>query len=242
MEASSIVEIDKQTTETGNGKKRERPSEEENVKTDEPLTKKPKVVEKLGAPTCDLCNPTHDPFLSMVLGGSLDDMKKLIPHETDKKYGEPGERIHNATAMAASNNSAMKLAMLLSLNESPLIKPDYHEMIQLACQSGAYQSLAIILGDEHIYSDKYMTDIRWGGLFSDLFSDILPKNPRKCKGQLICLELLAEKSACRKMLGSCMKGLKFSIMKPIFDPNGGLLSEVPIGDQFDLYKILEPWL
>jgi hypothetical protein len=236
MTAPFIAEIDNMTTETGNGKKRERPSEEENVKTDEPLTKKPKI----DARTCDICNPTHDPFLSMVLGGTLQQMKDAIPRKDDGEYGDPTSRLNAATCLAVEGDHAMKLAILLQ--EPALVKPDFHGMIQVACQRGVYHVLAVVLSDDRLYEDKYMTKIRWGGLFSDLFNELRQKNLRTCKEQLICLELLAEQHACWKVFESCMKGLKASMVRSVFDPNGRISADFPIGDQLPLYKVLEPWL
>jgi len=225
-----------------NNKKRERSEEVDGKPLDESLTKKPKVGDsnvKGDAPK--VVDPIEDdPFLRMVKCGTLQQMKDAITHKDDEKLGLARWRLSNATCIAVEGNHAMKLAVLLQ--EPALVYIDFHNMIQVACQQGAYQALAVVLADDRLYEQKYMTEIRWGGLFSELFDEVSQKNLRMCKTQLICLTMLAEKHECRKMFEFCMKHLNLSISNPMYGLDGSEKAIIPLGHELPLYKFLSPWL
>jgi hypothetical protein len=233
---SRIEEVDEIPKE----KKRERPppnEDSEDLDRIKAVAKKPKFD---GLPSVSESIQEDDPFYRAVNGGSIEQMVKAIPCVYDTKYGDQGFRLYNATGLASKSNLAMKLAILLQ--QPKLIKLDFHGMIQLACQNGSYQALAVILGDDRLYEDPYMTKFCWDGLFTGLFDEVRSKGIHQCRGQLICLAMLADNPQCQLILKSNMKALRMSMTKPRYDSRGNEIRDTYIGNELPLYKFLAPWL
>ena len=149
-----------------------------------------------------------------------------------------GSVLHNLTGQVLKEDQVQILLPILDFMESELTvgAPDYYNIVQLACEQGAYRCLAAVLDRTDKDGNYILNQDHMETLFSAAFDEMNNSDCTSfaCNDRLLCLIIMAKDSRCKKILKKRMEALRNSIFK---DLDHGQRS--PLGQELPLYKALQ---